>query len=147
MAATSRISKKHFSPILDAIRDAESRTTAEIRVHLSRRLIEKDPFKRAKHLFHQYGMYRTTHRNAVLLYVNLRRRKFALIGDEGAHHSVGQRFWEELARDLMRNFISTHPENAIALAVKKIGERLAQDFPLDADHPKANELDDEVTRD
>lgn len=139
--------KKNYSPILDAIRAAEAKTTSEIRVHLSRRWMEKDPFKRAGHLFRQYGMFRTTHRNAVLLYVNLRRRKFALVGDEGAHHAVGQRFWEELARQLKRDFGSTHPENAIALAVKKIGERLAQDFPLAQGQTHSNELDDEVTSD
>ena len=117
------------SPIVDAIRSAEKDTTGEIRVHLSRKWIEKDPFRHATRLFHQFGMFRTSQRNAVLLYVNLKRHKFAIIGDGGIHHIVGQRYWEELARELKNNFISTHPENAIALAVLKVGEVLREHFP------------------
>ena len=117
------------NPIVDAIHAVEAETTAEVRVHLSKRLIERDPLKRANHLFAQYGMARTPQRNAVLLYVNLRRKKFAVVGDEGAHRVLGQKYWEDLAYDLRRQLISTHPENAIALWVRKLGHRLAMEFP------------------
>jgi len=117
------------SPIVEAIHEAEAHTTAEIRVHVSQRLLERNPYKRATHLFHQYQLSKTAHRNAVLLYVNLRRKKFAITGDEAAHNALGQRFWEELARDMKRHMISTHPENAIALVVQKLGRRLAEKFP------------------
>jgi uncharacterized membrane protein len=123
------MSKNKPSPIVEAIQAVEAETTAEIRVHLSKRLIERDPFKRASLLFHQYGMDHTTQRNAVLLYVNLRRRKFAIIGDEGAHHAFGQRAWEELAHELKRQLHSTHPENAIAHWIRRLGFRLAMEFP------------------
>lgn len=131
------LKKKNFSPIVEAIREAESETTAEIRVHLSHRLIERDPFGRAVKLFQQYGMGRTTHRNAVLIYINFRRKKFAIIGDEGAHQALGQRYWEEMSRELKRNFASTHPENAIALAIRKLGERLSKDFPPNRENHRA----------
>jgi uncharacterized membrane protein len=75
----------------------------------------------------------TLHRNAILIYVNLRRKKFALVGDEGAHKAVGQRYWDEIARDLKRNFISTHPENAIAITIRKLGERLMKHFPRETE--------------
>jgi uncharacterized membrane protein len=120
---------KNFSPIVDAIREAESETSAEIRVHLSRRLWERNPYQRAMRLFQQYGMSGSAQRNSVLFYVNLRRKKFAIVGDEGAHTAVGQRFWEELSRETKRNMISTHPENAIALIIRKLGARLAKHFP------------------
>jgi uncharacterized membrane protein len=120
---------KHSSPILDAIHEAETKTTGEIRVHLSRRVFERNTFGRANRLFHQYSMAGTLHRNAILIYVNLRRKKFAIVGDEGAHQAVGQRYWDEVARELKKNFMSTHPENAIALTVTKLGERLMKHFP------------------
>lgn len=133
------------SPIVKAIALAEAGTTGEIRVHLSRRWYEPDPFNRASRLFDEFGMRRTSHRNAVLLYVNLRRHKFAVIGDEGIHKAVGQHYWERLSRNLSENLRSTHFENAIADAVRMIGETLRRYFPLDLDASNPNELGDELT--
>ena len=117
------------SPILIALADAERGTTGEIRVHLSRRWIERDPFTRATALFREFGMGRTARRNAVLVYVNLRRRKFALVADEGITESVGARFWEKLSRELTVDLRSTHPENAVAMTVSRIGDALRKYFP------------------
>jgi len=135
------------SPIVEAIRLAEENTTGEIRVHLSKKWIERDPYKRATRLFQKFGMFRTTHRNAVLFYVNLKRHKFAIVGDEGIHKTVGQRYWEELARELKRALISTHPENAIAIGVSKIGEILQKHYPLESGAKHHNELKDEFSED
>jgi len=135
------------SPIVDAIQRAEENTTGEIRVHLSKKWIERDPFRRATRLFRQFGMFRTTHRNAVLLYVNLKRKKFAIIGDEGIHKVVGQRYWEELAIELKRALISTHPENAIAITVTHIGGILQKHFPLEAGRHNHHELKNEFSED
>lgn len=138
---------KRFSKIVEAIARAEDRTSGEIRVHVSKRWIEKDPYHRAQKLFIRLGMNRTTLRNAVLLYVNLRRRKFAIYGDEGIHQNVGQRYWEKIARDLSQDLRGTHHENAIAMAVTKIGDALAENFPIDSEHPNRNELSNDVTID
>ncbi|MCM2277072.1 MAG: TPM domain-containing protein [Oligoflexia bacterium] len=138
--------QKRYSPIVKAIAEAEAGTTGEIRVHLTRRWIEKDPFARAWIVFRRFGMFRTAQRNAVLLYVNLRKHKFAIIGDEGVHKVVGQLYWERIARNLSRDLTSTHYENAIALAVREIGQVLHQHFPAEA-VPNPNELSNEVSED
>ena len=136
-----------YSPIVRAIAWAEKDTTGELRVHITRRLFEKDPWARAQKLFSRYGMSRTTHRNAVLLYVNLRRRKFAMVGDVGIHAKIGQRYWEDLAKSLSEDLQSTHYENAIAIAVRTIGITLKTHFPLLPGEQKANELADAVSED
>ncbi len=138
--------EKH-SPIVDAIAEAERGTTGEIRVHLSKSWIEKDPYKHAGRLFAAFNMHKTRYRNGVLLYVNLRRRLFAVVGDEGIHHVVGQEYWEMLAGRLAQNLHETHPEKAIALAVLEIGEKLKQHFPADVDAANPNELPNLVSRD
>lgn len=138
------------SPIVTAIEEAESRTTGEIRVHLSRRWWEKDPYTRAETLFKRFGMAGTRHRNAVLLYVNVRKHKFAIIGDSGIHARVGQAYWEELTKALAQDLKSTHLEKALALAVRTIGVTLEHYFPLEEKHPDssgAKELPNEVTED
>ncbi len=117
------------SPIVQAIGEAEAGTTGEIHVRLSKRLFERDPLQRAQNLFRKLDLGRTQHRNAVLIYVNLRRRKFAVLGDEGMHKAVGPLYWNELARELKQALLSTHPEVAIAHAVRHVGEVMRKHFP------------------
>lgn len=139
---------KKFSPIVAAIAAAESLTTGEIRVHLSKNWFEKDPYARASRLFLRFNMFKTTQRNAILLYVNLRKRKFAIIGDIGIHQTVGQKYWEDFANQFRDHLHSTHPEKAIALAVLEIGQVLQKHFPLDeTSHARINEIPDAVTED
>ena len=135
------------SPIVAAIAAAERGTTGEIRVHLSKRRWDPDPFARAQKIFAQLGMYRTNQRNAVLLYVNLRKRKFAIIGDEGIHQAVGGRYWQELSNALRDDLHSTHLENALALAVRTIGLTLARFFPAALEASNPDELTNEITED
>jgi uncharacterized membrane protein len=135
------------SPIIGAIQKAEENSTGEIRVHLSKKFFEKDAFARATRLFKQFGMFRTAHRNAVLFYVNLKRKKFAIVGDEGIHQKVGQRYWEEIARELRKDLMETHPERAIANAVLKIGQVLEKHFPLEEGARHQNELKNEFSKD
>ncbi len=140
---------KH-SPIVKAIQAVEQNTTGEIRVHLSKRWLERDPFNRARKLFEKFGMHRTGQRNGVLLYVNLRKKKFAIIGDEGIHEAVGQKYWEDLTIALAQDLRTTHSENAIAMAVATIGVTLQKYFPVEKDqsrpsHDPASEIPPEVS--
>jgi uncharacterized membrane protein len=116
-------------PIVRAIALAETGTTGEIRVHLTKRLIERNPHNRALWLFDRFGMTRTRQRNAVLLYVNLRRRRFAILGDQAIDQAVTQIYWRQLANQLTEDLRSTDPERAIAMAVESIGEKLKWHFP------------------
>ena len=133
------------SPILLAIRDAEAKSSGEIRVHLSKRLWEPNPLKSAWRVFYMYGLEQTRQRNAVLLYVNLRHHKFAVIGDTGVDAAFGQIYWRQLVNRLQLDFNSTHFERAIASAVRSVGESLAQHFP--ADPSDIDELSNDVSRD
>ena len=118
------------SPILTALSEAERGSNGEIRVHLSRRWFERDPFGRATALFREFGMTKTAKRNGVLIYVNLKRHKFAIVGDEGITGVVGNRYWEKLGRELTVDLRSTHHENAVALTVLRVGEALRKHFPV-----------------
>jgi uncharacterized membrane protein len=124
-----RPGKQKISPIVQAIAKAERGTTGEIRVHLTRRWFEKDPLLHAMRVFEDYGMARTSARNAVLIYVNMRARKLAILGDEGIHRAVGSSYWIELANELKSDLLSTYYENAIAIAVLTVGATLKQHFP------------------
>jgi uncharacterized membrane protein len=145
--APVQVGSKKFSKIVEAIARAETKTTGEIRVHISKRWFEPNPLVRAQKLFRRLGMERTSLRNAVLLYVNLRKRRFAIFGDEGIHQSVGQKYWESIAKELSQDLRGTHHENAIAAAVNKISIALAENFPLDSTHTNRQELSNDVSTD
>ena len=133
------------SPIVAAIAEAESGTTGEIRVHITKRWIEPDVFKRAQKVFKKLKMHETRQRNAILLYVNIKKRRYAIIGDQGIHQAVGDAYWKELSQGLAEDLRSTHFERAIAIAVKTLGETLRRYFP--GQKPAKNELSNEVTHD
>lgn len=135
------------SPIVDAIARAEERTSGEIQVHLTRRLWERDPIKRAWKLFNEFGMSNTRQRNAVLLYVNLRKHRFAIVADVGIHAQVGAEYWQGLAQALREDFHSTHFENAVAIAVTTIGATLSHFFPAQPGEDNPNELPNHVSED
>ncbi len=127
-----------LSPIAKAIHQVSQKTTAEVRVHLTRRWIERDPYRSAVRVFNQHGMQRTTFRNAVLFYINLRKRRFAIIGDEGIHEIAGREYWNSLTRLLHEDLLSTHPENAIAIAVMTAGAMLQEHFPVEDASPDSD---------
>ncbi len=77
------LSKLEHDRIVQAIRDAESKTSGEIRVFIQRGKLNGDPLVAAHENFIELGMHKTPERNAVLIFVAPRAHKFAVVGDEG----------------------------------------------------------------
>lgn len=119
------------TPILRALRFVANKSTGEVRAHVSKDRLEKDPTDTALRLFEEYGMARTTDRNAVLVYLNRATRKFSIIADEGIHRAVGQKYWDGLAANFREDLQSTHFENAMALLIFSVGTTLVKKFPLE----------------
>ena len=130
--------------IVAAIRDAEHRTSGEIRVFISHKPIE-DPVASAQSAFQHLGMEKTREHNAVLIFVAPRTHKFAVIGDDGVHAKCGDGFWQELAKAMTDHFRKSEFTPGIVLGVKRAGELLAQHFPRRSDD--RNELPDRVAHD
>jgi uncharacterized membrane protein len=121
---------KRTSSIAQAIQAVESASTAEIRVHITRRWFEPDPYGRALRVFFRMGMWRTRQKNAVLIYLNLRRKKFAIVADEGLLQKTGQKYWDHLGALLKDDLLSTFYENAIVITITTIGFSAKKHFPL-----------------
>ncbi len=118
-----------LSPILAAITEAEQGTTGQIRVHLSQRWIEPNPYRRANTLFSCFGLSKNLHHNTILIYLNLKCRKFAILGDYKINHAVGSHFWKSIGEKLQENLRSTQSERAIALVIQDLGTTLRKHFP------------------
>lgn len=131
--------------IVDAIRAAERVTSGEVKVHVEQRCPGGDPYKRATDLFARLGLTKTKDRNAVLIYVATRDRKFAILGDKGIHEEVGSAFWAEAVQRMKVSFARGAFGEGISGAVQSVGQRMAAKFPRKADD--VNEIDNEITTD
>ena len=79
-----------------AIRSAERRTSGQVRVAVARFSFWGSVRRAADAAFARLRMNRTRRRNAVLLFVAPRLRKFAVIGDAGIHERVSDAFWDRI---------------------------------------------------
>lgn len=131
--------------IVDAIRAAERVTSGEIKVHVEARCPGGDPYKRAETLFTQLGLTRTKERNAVLIYVATRDRKFSILGDHGIHEEVGSAFWADAVQRMRVAFARGAFGEGIGGAIQSVGSRMAKKFPRRSDD--VNEIDNEITTD
>lgn len=128
--------------IVQAIREAERMTSGEIRVFVEHRCRFVDAMDRALEVFGRLQMHRTKYRNGVLLYVAVRDRQFAILGDEGINLKVGAHFWNTEATALRSQFSQMHFVEGISACVRSIGAALQQYFPYESDDE--NELPDDV---
>lgn len=132
--------------IVEAVREAEARTSGEIRVFVTRRKLRgEDVTAHAKREFHRLKISETEQGNGVLVFVAPRSRSFAVIGDESVHAKCGQEFWDQTARDMESAFREGKFTHGIIASVKRAGELLAGHFPRSRDD--RNELPDAIGRD
>ena len=126
--------------IIAAIKDAEAKTSGEIRIFIDRTDVQEDPLAFAEKKFLQLGMHKTAERNAILILVAPRSQKFAVVGDEGVHKQCGPEFWEQMVADMRAHFQQEEFTDAIVEAIQRAGELLARNFPRR--HDDRNELPD-----
>src|SRR5437016_12033246 len=132
------LSKLEHDRIVKAIREAESKTSGEIRVYVQRGKLSGDPLTAAQKKFHQLGMHKTRKQNAVLIFVAPRAHKFAVVGDKAIHEKCGDEFWQRVVTRMRTHFQSENFSDALVEAVKEIGRVLASHFPKTLGN--ANEL-------
>ncbi|HTB79297.1 MAG TPA: TPM domain-containing protein [Opitutaceae bacterium] len=130
--------------IVAAIASAEKKTSGEIRVLVSHREVA-DPVAAAEKAFLRLKMQNTPHRNAVLIFVAPRSRRFAVIGDQAVHEKCGEAFWSELTAAMTDHFKSGHFTDGLLHGIARAGELLAAYFPRDPN--STNHLPDTVIED
>lgn len=129
--------------IVQAIRQAEMRTSGEIRVFAESRCRFIDPMDRALEIFAKLQMGNTQYRNAVLLYIALKDHQLAVYGDVGINEKVGEAFWKTSVQHILSQFNRHDYAGGISNCVNEIGESLFHHFPYSKELDK-NELPDEI---
>lgn len=143
MRAKEFVGKLEHDPIVGAIRDAEARTSGQIRVYIHRGKLRADPLQAAETKFRGLRMHETQDRNAVLIFVAPRAQRFAVVGDKGIHEKCGDALWQRVAGKMGEHFRNERFSAAIIDAIRDIGSVLAEHFPPQPG--RGNELPDDVT--
>ena len=136
------LTKLEHDRIVAAIREAESKTSGEIRVLIQRGKLKSDPLVAAQKKFHRFGMHKTRERNAVLIFVVPRVHKLAVVGDNAIHERCGDEFWHRIVETMRVHFRNENFSDALIDAVNEVGKVLAAHFPRTS--ASANELPDDV---
>ena len=130
--------------IVEAIKEAESKTSGEIRVFMEPQCKYMDAMQRATEIFANLGMEKTHARNAIIIYVALQDRQFALFGDTVIYEKAGgAEFWKGAAAKLTGHLRKNEVAEGLCNCIHELGTELAKHFPYDP-AIKKNELPDEI---
>ncbi|MEI8007782.1 MAG: TPM domain-containing protein [Bacteroidota bacterium] len=141
-SARNFFTQKQQEDIRQAIMNAELDTSGEIRVHIEN-TCKDDVLDRALAVFNQLGMEKTASRNGVLIYLAVKNRKFAVIGDEAIHTVVTEGFWDGLRNRMLDHFREDRFTEGLIEAITETGKQLKTYFPHQSDD--VNELSDEIS--
>jgi uncharacterized membrane protein len=136
------LSEADLHAVAGAIAAAETKTSAEIRVHLDDHCAG-EAMAKAVTVFERLGMHRTAERHGVLIYVAIEDRKLAVLGDQGIHARLGQAYWDRLVQDVLAHFREERPRDGLLHAVAEVGAALRRHFPRRPDD--VNELPDQLS--
>jgi len=130
--------------VLAAIRQAEAKTSGEIRVLIARHRAS-DPIAAARRHFEKLGMTRSRHRNGVLFFIAPSSRRFAVIGDTAVHRKCDDPFWSELAAAMTGHFQRREFTAGLVHGIERAGALLAEHFPPESHPSEGKEPADGVT--
>jgi uncharacterized membrane protein len=128
--------------LVNAIAEAETNTSGEIRLHLENYCFGNE-LNAARKVFVKLNMHQTAERNGVLIYIAVRSRKIAVFGDEGIHQKLGQVFWDKIVKDLIEQFKANNKASSLAACIIECGKQLGTHFPMQSDD--TNELSNAIS--
>ena len=144
MSASGFFSTEGRSLIEQAILEAERNTSGEIRVHVETDFTG-DVLDHAATVFNNLNMQKTSLRNGVLIYLGIKNKKFAILGDAGINKVVPADFWEHTKSVMEGYFKNSDFAGGLAVGVKMAGEQLQKHFPYK--QGDVNELSNEMSFD
>lgn len=132
MTAISAAQKESDAAIEASIQEAESKTSAEIRVLIAQQKRTMTPAEadmEAQHHFDRLGMKHTPLRNGILLFLAPSLGHIAVAVDESIHLRLGTQIRDIVQRTAAPH-LPGHPERAVQAAIRAASGILSKHFPL-----------------
>lgn len=136
------LSKTDQQEIINAINQAEGKTSGEIRIHIENQN-NKPPLERAKKVFYLLGIDKTQKQNGILFFVCLKSKSLAIIGDKGINEKVPAEFWEQTKNTVLEKFKQGEFKKGLILGIEQTANQLEQFFPLEKEN--INELTNSIS--
>ncbi len=135
-----------FLKISNSIKEAEKTTAGEIRVSIKGKRpltqITLDIKEVTEREFKKLKMGNTRDKTGILLLLILEERAFYILADSGIHAKVGQKVWDEIRDEILKDFLKGKFTDGIVKGVNLMGKVLTEHFPIKPDD--TNELSNEV---
>ena len=129
--------------VINAIQTAERHTSGEIRVHIEQGS-KTDALDRAKEIFHLLKMDNTKLQNGVLIYLDVKHKRFSICGDKGINNVVAPDFWNSTKNIMEMHFKQGKFKEGLVEGILLAGEQLKKYFPWQEDD--RNELTDTISK-
>jgi uncharacterized membrane protein len=136
------LSSQDQQRLLEKIRQIESRSSGEVRLHVTDRRV-KDTLQAARKTFIALGMTRTRGRNGVLVFLSLPSRSFAIVGDEGIDRITGPDYWRSLRDTMAKRFSAGSYVDGLLDILDQVEAVLVEHFPYE--EGDADELPDDIS--
>lgn len=142
MDAKTCFSEKEKVAILQAISEAEEKTTGEIRLHVED-YSRQEPMVRAKAVFTTLNMHQTEAHNGVLFYIAVKDHQLAVFADEGICAVVPSDFWHQIIAGMKSYFVKSDFLGGVIFGIEQAGNQLAKYFPKTENNK--NELSNDIS--
>ncbi|APX99409.1 TLP18.3/Psb32/MOLO-1 phosphatase superfamily protein [Lacinutrix venerupis] len=129
--------------IVAAIREAEQQTSGEIRVHIEN-TCKGNIEDRALEVFSILKMQNTELHNAVLIYLAVNDKAFAIYGDRGINAVVADNFWDDTKNVIQNHLKKGNRKQALVDGILLAGKQLKEFFPISKND--RNELSNTISK-
>ena len=140
--AITILNREEDHKIVEAIKQAELNTSGEIKVHIEN-YCRGDVEQRSLTVFNKLKLNETKLRNGVLIYLAVKDRKFAILGDEGINNVVENGFWDDVKDMMLSHFKEGNFTEGLEQGIIRCGEKLKTYFPYQTDD--TNEIPDDIS--
>ena len=140
--AITILNREEDHKIVEAIKQAELNTSGEIKVHIENHC-RGDVEQRSLTVFNKLKLNETKLRNGVLIYLAIKDRKFAILGDEGINNVVENGFWNDVKDMMLSHFKEGNFTEGLEQGILRCGEKLKTYFPYQTND--TNEIPDDIS--
>jgi uncharacterized membrane protein len=127
------LSKQDLNDVSAAIKEAERRTSGEIRVAIRQKRAKKEKALSVEQLarkeFVHLGMTKTQERTGILIFILLEAREFFILADEHINQKVAPQSWDSVAQAMAAQFAKKEFRLGLLNTVRSVGDHLASHFP------------------
>ena len=140
--AINILNREEDRRVVEAIQQAELNTSGEIKVHIENHC-HGNVEERSLYIFKHLKLDETKLRNGVLIYLAVKDRQFAILGDDGINNVVEEGFWNDVKDLMLSCFKEGRFAEGLEQGILRCGEKLKAFFPYQSDD--VNEIPDDIS--